>query len=120
MSTNLPNTDNSSEEMKTILNRLYSQEVSFPSNQIDAVLGFFLKRGFSDQAAKSISITLLNQSREDNVNVFILIDKLKQLSDAQLTQMITEVVNTYRDNTSMLGYRTVIDDETMESRNIRT
>lgn len=120
MNTSLPQSSlaNSSTEMKNILDKLYMTEIAFPSNQIDAVLGFFLKRGFSEQAAKSISITLLNQAREDNINVFQVIDKLKYLSDEQLMQMITEVVNVYRNKTSILGFKIVSNSETLESRNI--
>lgn len=110
--------DNSSEEMKKVLDKLYNTEISFPSNQIDAVYGFFVKRGFNDQAAKSISITLLNQAREDNIGVFQLLDKLRPLTDEQLMGLITNVVNTYRIKTSVLGYRSSTNEETLESRNI--
>lgn len=112
------NTDNTSEEMKKILDKFYVQEIAFPSNQIDAVIGYFLKRGYNDQAAKSISIYLLNQARIDNVNVFQLIDKLKQLSNEQLNIMMVEVTNTYRNKTSVLGYKVDKTENTTESRNI--
>jgi S-adenosylmethionine:diacylglycerol 3-amino-3-carboxypropyl transferase len=61
---------------------------------------------------------MLNQALLDNVNVFVLLDKLKGLTDAQLNQVVAQVLNSYRENTSLLGYRTAINTDTFESRNI--
>ena len=107
------------QEVSSFYDRYYTQQITFPSNQIDAVLGFFLKRGFAEQAARSTGITLLNQARIDNINPFELIDSLKGLSDVQLSQIVTQVLNTYREKTSALGYKLSNNDETVESRNIR-
>ncbi len=117
---NLPkqqNTD-SAEDVKNFFDKFFLHQITFPSNQIDAVVGFFLKRGFDDQAARSTSIVLLNQSKLENVNPFKLIDSLKGLSDAQLSSVVTEVLNVYRDRRSSLGYKLTVLEETTESRNI--
>ena len=82
------------------------------------VVGFFLKRGFDETAARSTAIVLLNQARIDNVNVFELIDTLKGLTDVQLTKVVTEVLNAYREQTSTLGYKVSTVTDTYESRNI--
>jgi hypothetical protein len=82
------------------------------------VLGFFLKNGFDEQAAKSTAIVLLNQARIDNVNPMQLIDTLKGLNGAQLSQVVTEIINLYREKTSFLGYKTLTSEVTYESRNI--
>lgn len=118
---NLPPTEpiDSSEEVKSFFDKYFRSQITFPSNQIDAVVGFFLKRGFDEQSAKSTSIVLLNQSKIDNVNVFKLLDTLKALSDAQLSAVVTEILNTYREKTSILGYKILTTEETIESRNIR-
>jgi hypothetical protein len=60
----------------------------------------------------------LNQARVDNVNVFELIDTLKGLTDVQLAKVVTEVLNSYREQTSTLGYKVMSLVETYESRNI--
>ncbi len=119
--TNLPSQENtdSSQEVKSFFDKYFRHQITFPSNQIDAVIGFFLKRGFDQEAARSTGIVLLNQARLDNVNVFELIDTIKTLTDAQLSQVVTEVLNAYRDRTSTLGYRILTVEETTESRNIR-
>jgi S-adenosylmethionine:diacylglycerol 3-amino-3-carboxypropyl transferase len=118
---NIPQITNldSSEEVKAFFDRYYQTEVTFPVNQIDAVLGYFLKRGFEETAAKSITTLLLNQARIDNVNVFQLVDTLKGLTDVQLSAVVTEILNTYRERTSTLGFRKQIEELTIESRNIR-
>lgn len=117
---NLPITPqvDSSTEVKQFFDKFFVHKVSFPSNQIDAVVGFFLKRGFDVESAKSTSIVLLNQSRVDNVNVFELIDTLKTLTDVQLSQVVAQVLNAYREKISLLGYRIAPLVDTYESRNI--
>ena len=117
---NLPQggTTDSAEEVRSFFDKYFQHQITFPSNQIDAVIGFFLKRGFQDQAAKSTAIVLLNQSRIDNVNPFVLLDTLKGLTDAQLSEVVTQVLNIYREKSSMLGYKVTQVEETYESRNI--
>jgi hypothetical protein len=122
MATNLPSqltsSIDSSTEVKTFFDKFFVQQVSFPSNQIDAVVGFFLKNGFDIESARSTGIVILNQARQDNVNVFELLDTLKTLTDVQLSQVVAQVLNSYREKTSLLGYRVapLVDD--YESRNI--
>jgi hypothetical protein len=120
MASNLPatQTDDSTTDVKQFFDKYFVHEVSFPSNQIDAVLGFFLKRGFDTDSARSTSIVLLNQARVDNVNVFTLLDTLKALTDVQLSQVVAEVLNAYREKVSVLGYRVANVSDTFESRNI--
>lgn len=120
MASNLPSIQSadSSTDVKQFFDKYFVHEVSFPSNQIDAVLGFFLKRGFDTDSARSTSIVLLNQARLDNVNVFTLLDTLKSLSDVQLSQVVAEVLNAYREKVSVLGYRVATIADTFESRNI--
>ncbi|NBP57078.1 hypothetical protein EBU71_11210 [bacterium] len=117
--TNLPvESDNKKKEVREFFNTYFDTPVNFPSNQIDAVIGFFVKRGFDEQVARSTSIVLLNQSRIDQINVFELLDKLKNVSNIQLGQIMTQVMNGYRIQTSVLGFKTAKKAESFESRNI--
>ena len=104
--------------VKMFFDNYFATQVSFPAAEIDAVVGFFLKRGFDTNSANSIAITLLNQARKENVAVFALIDSLKSLTDIQLTQVVTQVLNGSREKTSLLGYRIAPATDTYESRNI--
>jgi hypothetical protein len=51
--------------------------------------------------------------------VFQLVDTLKGLDDVQLNAVVSEVLNTYREKTSILGYKRQKEELTIESRNIR-
>lgn len=108
----------SSQEVKQFFDKFFAQQVSFPSNQIDAVVGFFLKRDFDVESSRSTAIVLLNQARVDNVNVFELLDTLKTLTDVQLSQVVAQVLNAYREKVSLLGYRVAPLVDKYESRNI--
>ena len=121
MSINLPTaTDNDgSTEVKSFFDKYFKHQITYPSNQIDSLVGYFMKRGFEEESARSTSIVMLNQARQDGVNVFQLIDTLKHVTDAQLSSVVTEVLNSYREKTSTLGFKILTVEETAESRNIR-
>ena len=116
---NLPSDNKNTDEVRNFFDKFFLHQITFPTNQIDAVVGFFSKRGFDDSAARSTAIVLLNQARLENVNPFKLLDTIKGLTDAQLSQVVTEVLNVYRDRSSALGFKLITVEETTESRNIR-
>jgi hypothetical protein len=113
-----PEAGSSGQEVKDFFDKFFLHQITFPSNQIDAVLGFFLKRGFDESASRSTGIVLLNQARLDNVNVFQLIDTLKGLTDVQLAKVVAQVLNSYREQTSTLGYKVAPLEDSYETRNI--
>ena len=120
MTSNLPQTfpTDSSAGVKQFFNNFFTHEVTFPSNQIDATVGFFLKRDFDVESARTTSIVLLNQARIDNVNVMELLDSMKTLTDVQLSQLVAQVLNASREKTSILGYRIATVVNQFEARNI--
>ena len=117
---NLPQyqSTDSADSVKSFFDKFFIGQVSYPGEQIDAVIGFFLKRGFDIESARSTSIVILNQARTDNVSVFALLDTLKTLTDVQLSQVIAQVLNAYREKTSLLGYRVTPTIDDFETRNI--
>jgi hypothetical protein len=110
--------DTSYQEIKQFFDKFFITEVTFPSNEIDAVVGFFQRRDFDVESAKSIAIMLLTQARNEQVNVFELIDTLKAIPAVQLTRVVTQILNAYREKTSLLGYRVTIENNEFELRNI--
>jgi len=120
MNINLPSpyTEPVSTEIKHFFDKFYTNDVSFPCEQIDAVIGFFQKRNFDTASASSTAIVLLNQARYDGVDVFALLDTLKTLPSLQLNQVVAQILNSYRSPTSLLGYRVNKIDNDYESRNI--
>jgi hypothetical protein len=95
----------SAESATRFFNSYYEESVSFPSNTIDAAIGFFESRGFEKSAAISISSVLLAQSKVENVNVFQLLDTLIGLNELQLSRVVSEILNYNRIRISTLGYR---------------
>jgi hypothetical protein len=106
------------EDVRQFFDKFFVHQVTFPTNEIDAVVGFFLKHGFDPDSARSTSIVLLNQARLDKINVFQLVDTLKKLTDVQLSQVVAQILNSYREKISLLGFRIANLADTYESRNI--
>jgi hypothetical protein len=119
-SSNLPpkQTSDTSDAVKTFFNNYFNETVTYPAEQIDAVIGFFKKRGFDDLASNSTSIVLLQQAKIDGVDVFTLVDTLKGLDDVRLSAVVAEVLNYNRQKNSTLGYRQEDRSELLEKRNI--
>jgi len=106
------------QEITTFFDEFYSKELSFPTNQVDAVIGFFENRNFDKTAAIAVSTVLLKQAKIDNVNVFKLLDTLKGLEAVQLSAVVTEVLNYSRARTSTLGFKRTESSNKTEKRNI--
>ena len=117
---NLPQTGYSSSDqpVRELFDAYYTEKLEFPSNDVDAVLAYFGKRGFGDRASASIASTLLQQAKLDGVPVFKLLDTLKGLDDSQLSGLVAEILNYTRSKTSSLGFQVPTENNIVESRNI--
>ena len=100
-------------------NNYFSKKLSFPSNQVDAVVTFFEKRGFDKSAAITVATTLLQQAKVDNVNVFKILDTMSGLNELQLSAIVTEILNYNRARVSTLGYKRTEGADKHEKRNIK-
>jgi hypothetical protein len=121
MSSGLPQekpSNTSDKGVTNFFNNYFSKTLSFPTNQVDAVIVFFEKRGFDKSAAIAVGTTLLQQAKIDNVNIFKLLDTLKGLNELQLSAIVTEVLNYNRAKSSTLGYKRTKNPEKTEKRNI--
>lgn len=115
----LPKPEQKSEDkVIEFFDNYFTEKLSFPSNDVDAVVSFFTKRGFDKSAAVSTATVLLTQAKLDKVKVFKLVDTLKGLTDVQLSALVTEVLNYNRPRTSTLGYSTPVLSK-LEARNIK-
>lgn len=108
----------SAAEVKEFFDQYLVRSISYPSNQVDAVIGFFEGRGFDKTAAISTATVLLQQAKIDEVNVFQLIDTLKGLNKVQLSEIVATVLNYNRQKISTLGFRISNPQEKFERRNI--
>ena len=116
---NLPKPPQTSEgEVVEFFDKFLTKPLEFPSNDVDAIVGFFTKRGFEETAAISTATSLLNQARLDNVKVFKLVDTLKGLNDVQISALVAQILNADRSKTSKIGYKAETPTERQEARNI--
>lgn len=99
-------------------NTYFSKKLEFATNEVIAVRGFFERKGFSKTAAEAITIVLLQQAKIDGVKVFELIDTMKGFDGNQLSELVTEILNHNRLNTSVLGIKKENTQSTIENRNI--
>lgn len=109
----------SAQAAKRFFNTYYDEKVAIPSAIIDSTIAFFKSRQFNESAAIAVSTVLINQAKIDNINVFTLLDTLKELNEFQLSTVVREILNTHRLRISILGTR--VDnssDVQYEKRNI--
>tara|TARA_B100000676_G_C18053101_1_gene832521 strand:+ start:924 stop:1286 length:363 start_codon:yes stop_codon:yes gene_type:complete len=118
MANNIPQENTTQRNVKEFFDVYYSAPLEFPSNEVDAVIGFFEKRGFEKLSADTMASTLLRQAKIDNVKVFELLDTLKGMENVQLSAIVTEILNFNRQKISSLGYKLTPTDTKLESRNI--
>jgi hypothetical protein len=108
----------SAAKVKQFFDRYYDKTVNYNANEVDAVIAYFLKRGFDEVAAINTAVVLLQQAKLDQVNVYKLIDTLKGFNEVQLSNIVTQILNDNRNKTSALGYKVEPQGTLLEQRNI--
>lgn len=117
---NLPKKEvnDSATSTKRLFNTFYAKQLSYPSNEVDAVIGFLTNKGFEKQAAISTGAILLQQAKLDGVKVFELLDTLSGLNKLQLSATVATVINFNREKISSVGFKVNNNFNYLESRNI--
>jgi hypothetical protein len=113
-----PNDLDSQSQTKKTFNTYYAKQLSYPSNEVDAVIGFLENKGFDKEAAKSTGAILLQQAKIDGLKVFELIDTLGGLNKLQLSFTVAQVINFNRQRISSLGFRVDNTTTPVEARNL--
>ena len=100
-------------------NNFYTLDISYNASEIDAVIGYFLKRGFDQTAAINTASVLMQQAKIDDLNVQELLDTLKGVTDVQLSLIVAQILNLNREKTSVLGFRDETNQtELFDQRNV--
>lgn len=99
-------------------NNYYNQQISFSASEVDAVIAYFLKRGFDKVASVNTASVLLQQASKDQMPVFQLIDTLKGVTDVQLSNVVAQILNIDRTKTSSIGYRVPAKTQLFDQRQI--
>lgn len=113
-----PDNLDSQSQTKKIFNTFYAKQLAYPSNEVDAVIGFLESKGFDKSAAQSTGAVLMQQAKIDNVKVFELLDTLKGLDKLQLSYTVASILNFNRQKISTLGFRVESTSTPLEARNI--
>lgn len=96
----------------------YTAPTEIDSATLDAMTGYFTKRGFAEVASENISVTLIKQAKQDGYNPMEILDTLKGLSDVDLSGLVAEILNYNRFKSSSLGYAQEFQTNPEVSRNI--
>tara|TARA_B100000035_G_scaffold244192_1_gene212716 strand:- start:2306 stop:2686 length:381 start_codon:yes stop_codon:yes gene_type:complete len=105
-------------EVKEFFNKYFTKQISYTSNQVDSVVGFFEKRGFEKQSAIAVSTVILQQAALEKTPVYSILDTLKGLSEVQISKLVTTIINVNRSKSSALGYQVLPLVQSREARNI--
>ena len=93
--TNLPpkQKDDLDKTIEKLTTTNYETEYQFNVGEYDTTVGFFVKRGFPRTAAESTAYVILSQAKIDSIKPHELLDKLTEASPAQLSELITIILN---------------------------
>ena len=118
--TNLPikEKDILDDTRKKLTEDQYVEEFQFNAGEYDAAIAFFVKRGFGRNAAEATAYVILQQAKVDSVSPQEILDKLTYADPAQLSELITVVLNSNRYRSSRLGVRQSLKTNETVSRNI--
>ena len=118
--TNLPKkeSDNLEKTIDSLTTQTYEKEFESNAGEYDAVIAFFVKRGFKRASAESTAYVILAQAKIDNIKPQEILDKLTYASPAQLSELITIILNANRYKSSRLGVRKTLTTTESVSRNI--
>ena len=93
------------QEIIQFLSGITDDRLEFNASEYDAVVGFFEGKDYDRQAAESLAYIILRQAKIDNVPVFEILQSLSKVAPVTLSQLVTEILNSNRYKTSVLGFR---------------
>jgi len=82
----------------------YNKPIELSAGVFNAVTAFFTKRGFDPQAAQAIAVIIIQQAKKDNYNPMTILDTISGYDSAQISALVTEILNYNRYKSSFLGY----------------
>lgn len=113
-----PNTELTKLDQLEYFNNYYDIRTSFSANEVDSVIGYFLKRGFDEVAAATTAGILLQQAKTDGISAFVLIDTLRGVSNVQLSNIVAQILNLNGAKNKKIGFRVTPTTQLFEQRQI--
>lgn len=117
---NIPKTSSvdSATSSRSGLANFYGSELPMNAGALDAMRGFFESKGFSKEASESIAYIMFYQADIDGYNAFDVLENVKNLGGAELTLLVTEILNFNRFKSSFLGLSAVYTAQSEVEREI--
>lgn len=106
------------DDRNQLFNRYLNKNISYKPSDFDALVSYFLKRGFEQTSAINTSVILLEQASIDKLNVQQIIDTLSGLNEVQLSKVVATILNYNRPKSSKIGYKINPNPDLFEERNI--
>ena len=118
--TNLPpkDKDKLDETIDKLTTTTYQTDYEFNVGEYDSTIAFFVQRGFKRESAESIAYVILAQAKIDSVKPQEILDKLSGATDAELSEIMTIILNANRYKSSRIGVRRTLATKETVSRNI--
>lgn len=118
--TNLPPKQITNSDYKSVqaYDSYFLSPLELDAGTLDSMRSFFTSRGFDRVSAESISVIMIKQAKRDNFNPLQLLDTLGGLTDIEISNVVSEIINYNRYKTSFLGYSPQFISNEEISRNI--
>jgi hypothetical protein len=100
------------------LNQFNDVPVQLHNETLTAMKGLLSNKGFSEESAENISITIMMQAKRDSFNPMNVLDSMRSLDNIELSQLVSEILNFNRFKTSVLGTTQNITPVEFVKRNI--
>lgn len=119
MATNLPPKplNDSSAGTRLYFDTYGELPLQFNASEIDTTIAFFTALGFEINAATTSALVLLKQAKFDGTPIGFILDRIRGFDQAQVSALVSEILNNDRVATSTLGYRTTAVEDS-KTRNI--
>jgi hypothetical protein len=88
--------------------------IELDSATFDAITGFFTNKNFNKIAAQSIAVIIISQCKRDNLNPMKVLDTMQGIETADLSLVLTEILNFNRYNSSFIGYSSAAPVQSQE------
>ena len=89
------------------------------SPDVDAIIGFFVKRKFSRLSAESVAAVLMDQAKSENKSAFEILGELENYDSVKLNSSVAVILNNARSNITTIGFKAPAT-KSKEYRNIIT
>lgn len=84
---------------------LSTNNYTYSPNDYDVTLAFFNKAGFNKDTSIMVTTLLLQQAKNEGINIFSILDTFSNYTNLQLNSFVGNILNNNRDPISILGFR---------------